>query len=500
MGVVEQPAKASRLHIGRTVRDLWGELRLALVITRREVKDTLRDWRIVLPIVILVTIFPSLATIAADRGVDFVNKYGASIIMERLFPFLMLVVGFFPSSFSLVIGLETFVGEKERGSLEAILATPLTDLQLYIGKLLAATFPPVVASYLGMGVYVVSLGLTVGWWPEFPLLLVALVLSTAEALVMVSGAVIVSSQATSVRAANLLASFIIIPMAFLLQAEASLLLFAHYTTLWLIALFLAVLNILLVRLGVQVFDRENLLGKDIDNLDIKEAWRVFKEAFWPQNGFIRLFTQDIPHILKGTRHELALTLFVTFVGGGLVGLWGMHFFPLPAEALSFDQQFTVESIQDMVVQTGILPAFSTWAILWNNIRALGLAALLGIFTLGIAAVLLLMAPIAIVAYIVLQVPKVGVNPWTFLAVFILPHGILELPAAILSTAQAMRVGDIFLGHPEHGGGVMGWAREFAYFLKLFLFVVLPLLLAAAWVEAYITPRLVEIWWARIFGG
>ena len=45
-------------------------------------------------------------------------------------------------------------------------------------------------------------------------------LITVEALVMVSGAVVVSSQTTSVRAANLLASFIIIPMALLMQAEA----------------------------------------------------------------------------------------------------------------------------------------------------------------------------------------------------------------------------------------------------------------------------------------
>jgi uncharacterized membrane protein SpoIIM required for sporulation/ABC-type transport system involved in multi-copper enzyme maturation permease subunit len=461
------------------------------VVTRREIKDTLRDWRIIMPIVILVTIFPFLANLAANRGVDFVNKYGADIIVERLFPFLMLVVGFFPSSFSLVIALETFVGEKERRSMESILATPLTDLQLYIGKLLAATFPPVMASYLGMGVYVLLLGFSLHWWPEPSLLLVSLVLSTAEALVMVSGAVIVSSQATSVRAANLLASFIIIPMAALLQAEAGLLLFAHYTTLWLIALFLIVLNVMLIRLGVQVFDREHLLGKDIDRLDIKGIGRTFWRAAWPGQGLKRLYGREIPDILRGLRSELWLTLLVVFVGGSLVGWWGSHNFALPEDMLTDFEITTMTQGQfrEAVEQSGLLPTFSTWAIWWNNIRALGIAALLALFTIGIGALLLLMAPIAIVAYMTLQVVRLSINPWLFLTVFILPHGIIELPAAVIATAQAVRIGDILLSPPEQGGGVMGVAREAGRFVKLFVALIIPLLLLAAWVEAEVTMPL-----------
>ena len=75
------------------------------------------------------------------------------VVGERLMPFLMMIVGFFPISFSLVIALETFVGEKERHSLEPLLATPLTNAELYWGKTLAAMIPPLVASYVGLGVY-----------------------------------------------------------------------------------------------------------------------------------------------------------------------------------------------------------------------------------------------------------------------------------------------------------------------------------------------------------
>jgi len=36
----------------------WDELRLALVITRREIRDQFRDWRIIIPMVTLTLIFP----------------------------------------------------------------------------------------------------------------------------------------------------------------------------------------------------------------------------------------------------------------------------------------------------------------------------------------------------------------------------------------------------------------------------------------------------------
>ena len=92
----------------RASQQRWQEiLQPALVLTRREIKDTLRDWRILAPILLLITVFPFLANTAAARGLTFVNQYGASMLMDRMFPFLMVVVGFFQYTLSLVIALET---------------------------------------------------------------------------------------------------------------------------------------------------------------------------------------------------------------------------------------------------------------------------------------------------------------------------------------------------------------------------------------------------------
>lgn len=182
----------------------------AFLVTVREVREQFRDWRIIFPIVVLTLFFPVLMNYTANRLVNFVQQYDAPIIGERLIPFLLMVVGFFPMSISLVIALESFVGEKERLTIEPLLCTPLSDTQLYFGKLLASLTPPLLASYLGTFVYLIGVTYKVGWRAE-PLFIVQIfVLATVQALVMVSGSVVISSQTTSVRAANLLASFIII--------------------------------------------------------------------------------------------------------------------------------------------------------------------------------------------------------------------------------------------------------------------------------------------------
>lgn len=103
------------------------DVRLALVITRREMRDQFRDWRIIFPMVVLTLIFPWLMDFTASQAVRFVERYNAPEIGARLIPFLLMVVGFFPISVSLVIALESFVGEKERRSIEPLLCSPLSD-------------------------------------------------------------------------------------------------------------------------------------------------------------------------------------------------------------------------------------------------------------------------------------------------------------------------------------------------------------------------------------
>jgi ABC-type transport system involved in multi-copper enzyme maturation permease subunit len=496
---------------GRRREVMVDSLRMMLTLVGREVRDTLRDWRIVVPIVILTLFFPALMSFVADLALNWVAKYGEPIIGERLLPFLLMVVGFFPISFSLVIALETFVGEKERKSLEPLLATPLTDAHLYLGKTLAAMIPPLLAAYLGITVYLVGLYFFKGWVPPLILLMLVILLTTAEALVMVSGAVVVSSQTTSVRAANLLASFIIIPMALLLQGEAIIMFWANYDVLWWIVLFLMVVDVILVRMGIHTFNREELLGREIDRLNVASLWRTFcRHLRWERWFFGRdlekmpvrlrwlgtfggLYGRDIPAVLRRSRLALAAVgvglLFSVYIGCAFAARY-----QLPPEMLGLEL-VSAETFAELPA-VDWLPAFTTWGVLSNNVRALLLAGLLAVFSFGTLAVALLMAPLAIVFFFVAQAARLGYSPVLFLAAFVLPHGLFELPAASIATALTVRLGATFMS-PKQGVTVgEGWLGALADFVKVFIALVLPLLALAAAIEVHVTPSIVV--WA--FGG
>lgn len=482
-------------------------LATALIITRREVKDSLRDWRIMTPIFILTLVFPALMNFTAQLATDWVARYNAPIVGERLIPFLLMIVGFFPISFSLVIALETFVGEKERNSIEPLMSMPVTDQELYMGKMLAALFVPLLASYLGITVYLVSLYIFVGWRADFWLLTQMFLLTTTEGLVMVSGAVVVSSQTTSVRAANLLASFIIIPMTLLLQVESILLFWGNYNVIWLIILGLLVVDLILIRMGVRIFNREEILSKEMDELNLKSIWRDFKGHFLrppaqPNRrnkteavpfSLLRVWRQDIPQLLAS--HKLPLGLVVLLLTGSAIGgaFFAPHY-PLPPDSLNLNNLQT--GAFDQANLTGFLPGFTPAGILLHNMRVLVLSALLGIFSFGALAVILVMASMALVGYFAGAAGLAGHNSAMFLATFILPHGLFEIMAVMISTAFALRMGAALIAPPEGLDVGQGFLYTLANFTKIFIFVVIPLLLIAAVIETQITPLLVY----RVYGG
>ena len=59
---------------------------------------------------------------------------------------------------STIVGAESFVGEKERRTTEALIYTPTTDGELFVGKMLASAAPAVPWWWAGWVLW------CVGWW------------------------------------------------------------------------------------------------------------------------------------------------------------------------------------------------------------------------------------------------------------------------------------------------------------------------------------------------
>ena len=161
-------------------------------------------------------------------------------------------------------------------------------------------------------------------------------LTAVQALVMVSGAVVISTQTTSVRAANLLASFIIIPMALLIQAESVMMLWADYQILWWAVLALVILAGLLVRMGITHFNREDLLGREIDSLNLRWMWQVFRDEFRGEARTVgEWFRLEIPRSIK----RMTIPIFwmtILLVAGSYLGAWMVKFIGITPGSFSLE--------------------------------------------------------------------------------------------------------------------------------------------------------------------
>jgi uncharacterized membrane protein SpoIIM required for sporulation len=457
------------------------------VITKREVRDQFRDWRIIFPIIGLTILFPFLMNFTASQMLGFVNRYGAAIIAERLIPFLLMIVGFFPISVSLVIALESFVGEKERGSIEPLLNTPLEDWQLYMGKLLSSTVPPLFSSYLGMIVYLVGLLISKIPIPNFQLLILVLCMTTVQAFLMVAGAVVVSCQATSVRSANLLSSFIILPVAFLIQGESMVMFWGNYATLWWVVFGLTVFSVLLIRVGLAHFQREELLGREIDVLNFKWGWRVFKEQFFEGASSLKdWYGRVIPATIRRMRWAI-LVVSIICVGAFFTGQYLVSQFPINMAQGGHSVVDGVKKLMNYWPLFSLSPVATIW---WQNVRALLVGMILGAFSFGIMGLLPIFITIAAVGYLGQILTNNGLPALQYITGMVLPHGVIEIPAAILATAAVVYAGAKMATPAAHETFGETWVRSLADWVKVMLGVVMPLLLVAAAIEAWVTPQIV----------
>ncbi len=468
------------------------KLKLVWLVARRELRDQLRDWRVLAPMVILVFCFPVLMNEFAKQTVDFLNKYSANLILERLVPFSIMIIGFFPITISLVVALESFVGEKERGTIEPLLSAPFDDWQLYFGKLLVGVITPLIASFLSIAFYLVLITrqekLTI---PPPMIMLQLMALTGAHAFLMVSAAIVISVQSTSVKAANLLASFIVIPVAVLMQGEAVMLFWGTAEVLWLAVVGVTIVSLLLIRMGIAHFEREYLLGREIDVINLKWIWRMFWKHFL---GDARSLGEWYRFVFRGSlRRVLPALLVIVLVAGASIWLgydWVMrNVSQVIAKASPEELVKLQERLGRMPNLANLSGQISAPFLFLNNSRAVIFIFLGGLVSFSVLGVLLYMFNIGLIGGLFALLKLLGVPPFPLFIAGVLPHGIFEIPALMLGAAAMLYFG-VAIVTPQTGKSLGEVIIELlADWAKIFIGVVIPLLAVAAVIEAYITPVL-----------
>ncbi|OLD53712.1 MAG: hypothetical protein AUI56_02875, partial [Actinobacteria bacterium 13_1_40CM_2_66_13] len=374
------------------------ERRKAALVAARDLRDAISELRLIAAMVALTLAIP----IASGSGVRALATFGGGTsVVNRLALVGAFFVVFIPASFSLVLALESFVGERERTTLEVLLSTPLREAEIYAGKVAAVLSVSLALCYGGLIVYCL---LTFPGLGYFPLgILLALALSTiCQVAAMVAGAVIISLNARTMRAANVMASFIILPMSVVLQVEAALILLGRAEFLWGFALLMAIVAIVLVRMGFNGFSREALLAREVGLKNpFGRALDAVRASFAMRPTFFRLvWMRRIPMLIAAAG----------FPVGAWIGYLAGSTNVIPAVVLRPVLSSLVRSTGD---GGGVEQALT---IFGHNLLAFVLVALLAIVTVGVSGFLLTFAPGFILGF------AAALSSWSIALTGIVPNG------------------------------------------------------------------------------
>jgi stage II sporulation protein M len=188
---------------------------------------------------------------------------------------------------------------------------------------------------------------------------------------------------------------------------------------------------------------------------------------------------EIKKYLYDIRFYILLSSFV-FISGTFIGYSFVSDFPEETREI-------VEELKEFFASGEEMTQFQIFLfILENNVTKLLLVLLLGIF----AGIIPLFASFAngMILGIFGCIVSESLS-WKFFLVGILPHGIIEIPVLILATAIGMRIGKVALWRLF--GGKSGIKKELAKALKFYIMVLVPLLILAAAIEAFVTTAMLD---------
>lgn len=269
--------------------------RKVMLVFRKDWWEISRNWQVLMPILVVPILFTVALPAAIITMPKIVNVPMTStsqiteLIVEKLpvaiqsqlsglsetqvmvyvmvLYFLAPLFLIIPLMASSVISSDSFAGEKERRTIEALLATPITDGELFMGKVLVSFVPSMMVTVISFLLYTLTVDIlaydmfgrlllpNLGW------MMLIFGLAPTVALASIGLTVMISLRVKGFREAQQISVVLIVPILMLLFAQAfGALIFGPPVIGALIVVF-AVVDLLLFRLGVRLFRRDEILSQ-----------------------------------------------------------------------------------------------------------------------------------------------------------------------------------------------------------------------------------------------
>lgn len=268
--------------------------RAIFAIVRKDVGVALRTKAVAMPLLIVPLLLMVGLPILLGTMVSFAETMGLSSSdiseMERAIPASLrpMMVGLsaaqaglvyalvylfapmyliLPLMVSSVVAADSFAGEKERKTLEALAYTPTTDRELLVAKMLGGWVPGLVVSLGGFVLYTIVVNL-VTWrvvgqvlLPNQFWLLLAFWVGPAASGVGLGVTVLVSSRVNTFQEAYQLGSLVVLPVVFLMIGQLAGLFYLSVWLVFVVGLLMWLVDVGLVVAGSAMFKRSELLAR-----------------------------------------------------------------------------------------------------------------------------------------------------------------------------------------------------------------------------------------------
>jgi ABC-type transport system involved in multi-copper enzyme maturation permease subunit len=251
-------------------------------LIRKDVKEVLGSSQTLIPMIVvpavMAVVLPLILMIGAKYGVSGLNgmdnmikafsgklkfQNDAQLLIEiginYMFPVFFLLIPIMASS---IIGASSFVGEKERKTMESLLYSPLSIRELFFAKVIGTAVPALAITLVSA----VAFGLVIdigGWFyfgrlifPNVKWIILIFWLTPALTLLGISFMVLISAKAKTFQDAQQMSAFIIIPVLLLLAGQM--------TGLFILS------EVLLLAIGAAIFILDYFLIKNITRRFVPE--------------------------------------------------------------------------------------------------------------------------------------------------------------------------------------------------------------------------------------
>jgi ABC-2 type transport system permease protein len=208
----------------------------------------------------------------SDVPVEFLSVCGSDVtggecmqiyvINQFLLLFMMV-----PVIVPVTIAAYSIVGEKTTHSLEPLLATPITTMELLTGKSLAAVLPAILVGWLSFGLFLIGLPIlgvsraVINYIVGPTWLLAILIGGPLMALASVNFTIYISSRVNDPRVAEQISSFLILPILGLMFAQIAGVIVVNVMVMLSFIGGMFLFDIGMVYLGATIFQRETILTR-----------------------------------------------------------------------------------------------------------------------------------------------------------------------------------------------------------------------------------------------